>query len=414
MSTRVVRLVALAVVLVAGLTACSGSRPGTTSAGKTVLTFANWQWLEPGRGATLWQSMLRYQKSHPDVVFRKQAITRADYEKTLQTQIGAGGGPDVLIVPQALYAQLATADLLVPLSGVADDPHRAQETYHGRRLVYTWEVVNFGFFWNKKLLHRAGVQRPTDMPGLLAAARAVTAATGKPGFAVRSSTSELQPWWSDFGNFVYGYGGAWSRHGKLTIDDPHNVAAVAALKQLYRSGTMPVGDDASTFRSRFANGEIGMMFDNASVLFTILDGNKKLSADDVGVAPMPLPTDDSSQVTNFVGVSRNSPHQQAAMDFLRWLGSGPGQQAAARGIFPSLNATATAPPRQLTDRYPWIDAYRTQAKTAGGSPVIPGFELQTPQIATVVMQSIENVLVNDRDPAQALRDAQHAVEGLPS
>lgn len=380
--------------------------------GKVELSFANWQWLEPGRGERLWKSMLEYEKVNPKVTFKKVSATRAEYEKTIQTQMGAGTGPDVLIVPPGLLYQLAAADLLVPLEGVAEDPHLAQETHKGKRLAYTWEVVNFGFFWNKKLLDQAGVKPPTDMAGVLAAARAVTAKTGKPGFAVRSSTSELNPWWADFASWPYGFGGGWSKDGKLTINDPKNVEAVTALKKLYDSGSMPIGDDASTFRSRFANGEIGMMFDNASVLFTILEGNKQLASEDVGVATLPFPTDNSSQITNFVGVNKHSKHQAAAMDFIKWLGSQEGQRISAEGLFPTLNATATPPPDDIAAKYPWIKVYREQAKTAQGSPFIPGFELSTPQISTVVMKAIETVLVNNQDPAAALDQAQKAAEAV--
>lgn len=412
----------VAITATAGLllAACSGGGGSgddgpTDPNAKIELTFANWQWMEPGRGDKLWDSILKYQDEHPNVTFKRQEITRADYEKTLQTQMGAGGGPDLLIVPPAMLPELGEADLLVPLDGVSEEgnSHIADETYNGQRLAYTWEVVNFGFFWNKKLFEEAGIdEAPTDMAGVLAAAEAITEKTGKPGFAVRNSMNEEQPWWTDFANWIYGYGGAWSADGELTINDPHNVEAVAGLKELYDSGSMPVGDDASTFRSRFKNGEIGMMFDNASVLFTMLDGNDKLTSDDIGVATLPFPTDNSSQITNFVGVSQNSKNREAAMDVVRWLSSEEGQEATAGGIFPTLNATAAAPPADIVEKYPWIETYREQSATATGSPVITDFELQTPQIRTIVLKAVESVLVNDQDPAQALEQAQQAAGAL--
>ncbi|MGW4423224.1 ABC transporter substrate-binding protein [Streptosporangium sp. NPDC004631] len=408
-SFKGVTLLLAAAVALAG---CGADVETDGGNGKVELSFANWQWLEPGRGDRLWKSMLEYEKVNPKVSFKKVSATRAEYEKTVQTQMGAGGGPDVLIVPPALLHQLEAANLLVPLEGVADDPHIEKETLKGKRLVYTWEVVNFGFFWNKKLLAQADVKPPTDMAGLLTAASAITKKTGKPGFAVRTSTAELNPWWADFASWPYGFGGGWSKDGKLTINDPKNVEAVTALKKLYASGAMPIGDDASTFRSRFANGEIGMMFDNASVLFTILAGNKELTSEDIGVATLPFPTDNSSQITNFVGVNKNSKHQAEAMGFIKWLGSQEGQKASAEGVFPTLNATAAAPPDDVAAEYPWIKVYREQAKSALGSPFIPGFELSTPQISTVVMKAIESVLVNNQDPATALDQAQKAAEAV--
>lgn len=417
MQRSIIRAVAIAAAACLTLTACSTSETrdtATGSDGKVELTFANWQWLEPGRGEALWNSMLKYQEKNPNVALKKLEITRADYEKTLQTQMGAGGGPDLLIVPPALLPELATAGLLTPLEDVSEkgDGHVEQETFDGERLAYTWEIVNFGFFWNKNLLAEAGVEPPTDMDGVIEAAEAITAATGKPGFAARHSLNEEQPWWADFTNWPYGFGGGWSKDGELTIDDPKNVEAVTAFKKLYDSGAMPVGDDASTFRSRFKNGEIGMMFDNASVLFTMLDGNEVLTPNDIGVAPLPFPTENSSLITNFVGVNRNSDHAEEAMDFIRWLASPAGQESSAQGLFPTLNATAATPSADIVAEHPWIEAYSEGAKTAKGSPVIAGFELETPQIKTMVMKAIEGVLINGDDPADALKRVQEAAEAL--
>lgn len=417
MQRSIIRAAAIVTAACFALTACSSPQTAEDtkdSDEKVELTFANWQWLEPGRGEALWNSMLAYQEENPNVTLKKQEITRADYEKTLQTQMGAGGGPDLLIVPPALLPELAAANLLTPLEDVSEegDTHVEQENYDGERLVYTWEVVNFGFFWNKKLLAEAGVEPPTDMEGVVEAAEAITAATGKPGFAARHSLSEELPWWADFANWPYGFGGGWSRNGELTIDDPKNVEAVSALKELYDSGAMPVGDDASTFRSRFKNGEIGMMFDNASVLFTMLDGNEVLSSEDVGVATLPFPTDNSSLITNFIGVNNNSENAEAAVDFIRWLASPQGQESSAQGLFPTLNATSSAPSAEIVAQYPWIEVYREGAETAKGSPVIADFELETPQIKTIVMKAIESVLINDVDPADALKQAQESAEAL--
>lgn len=394
----------------AALVGCSSGAGGAS--GPAEIVFADWQWLEPGRGDRLWDAMNEFTKVNDQVTLKQESSTRADYEKKMQTEIGAGGGPDLLIVPQGLLYQMQSANLLLPLEGVEDDSLADQETFDGQRLVYGWELVNFGFIWNKSLLADAGVEPPTDMAGILAAAKQITAKTGKPGFAVRNSTNEMQPWWSDFQHWVYGYGGAWSADGKLTIANPQNVEAVMMLKKLYDSGSMPIGDDASTFRSRFAKGEIAMMFDNASVLFTILDGNKQLTSSDVGVAHLPFPTDNDSLVTNFIGINKNTKRPDEAMAFLKWLSSPDGQKVAAGGIFPTLNATATPPPADIVAKYPWIKVYAEAAKTAKGSPLIPGFELQTPQISTIIMKAIEKVLVSNADPTTSLQDAQKAAEAI--
>src|SRR5690606_8837509 len=137
---------------------------------------------------------------------------RSGYEQLIQTQIGAGAGPDLLVIPTGLLPELASARLLVPLTDEVSsegDVNLERESPEGERVVYTWEVSSYGFFWNKEILEQADVTPPHDMESLLAAAIAIKEKTGKPGFAVRSSLSEEAPWWEDFQSWIYGFGGSW-------------------------------------------------------------------------------------------------------------------------------------------------------------------------------------------------------------
>ena len=229
------------------------------------------------RGEQLWKAVTGYQQANPKAAMKQQAIPRKDYESTLKTQLGARGGPDILVIPDTFFPELAQAGLLEPVS-VQDVKFNATNDaakYKGEQLAYAWENVDYALFWNKKLLEQAGVQPPKDFASLLAAAKAIKEKTGNPGFAVRHQINEETPWWIDFSNWPYGFGGAWSKNGKLTIDAPENVAALKAYKQMYDSGAMPIGDDASTFRSKFQQGKIGMMIDNSSALYTMVNGNSR-------------------------------------------------------------------------------------------------------------------------------------------
>lgn len=410
---------AVAAVAAAGLvlTACSNGPEGTDGDEPVTLTFASWQWLEPGRGEALWEAMTAYSEANPNVTLEQQAVPRADYESTMSTQIGAGGGPDLLIVPPAFLFQAGDAGILAPLDGIlpADVeskllPNNERGVYDGERLGYTWEAVNWALIYNRNLLDEAGVDVPSTPDELVTAAEAVTAATGNPGFAVRHQTGEMQPWANDFASWPCGFGGGWAADGELTIDTPENIEAVELLKSLYDSGAMPIGDDASTFRSRFANGEVGMMIDNASVAFTVTTGDSAISSDDIGVAPLPFPTDDSSQIVNFIGVNANSDHVEAAQDFIAWLFSDEGQSLAADSVFPSTVGTDAQPSAELMEANPWVETYREQALTSTCSPLVPGFELQTPTITTIIMTQIESVLTQGVSVEQALSQAQQEAE----
>jgi len=121
MKMRFLGSVAISATAVVVLAACSGggatSGEGPTASGGT-LTFATWQWQEPGRGDLLWDGVTQYEKVNPDAKLKKQEVTRGDFEKTMSTQIGAGSGPDLLIIPAPFFPTLSASGALEPLDDV--------------------------------------------------------------------------------------------------------------------------------------------------------------------------------------------------------------------------------------------------------------------------------------------------------
>jgi multiple sugar transport system substrate-binding protein len=420
MRTRGFRLGAAMAVALLALTACGGATKDKKSAGDGgELVFANWQWLEPQRGEAIWQAVTGYQATNPKATFKQQAIVRGDYESTLKTQLGAHSGPDLLIIPDTFLPELGDSGILEPLDGVLDSAtEKTLNTtsqggkYKGKQLGFGWEVVNYALFWNTDLLKKADVTTPpTDMPSLVAAAKAIKERTGQPGFAVRHQIKEETPWWIDFSNWPYGFGGGWSKDGKLTINSPENVAAVTAYKQMYDSGAMAVGDDASTFRAKFKAGKLGMMIDNSSALFTMVDGNKTVPSTKVGAGPLPFPTKRSSQAGFFVGINKYGKNVNLAKDWLKWFYGQQAQTAAATALGASVIGTDAKPPASFVTANPWVPVFQKQAANSAGA-VIAGFESKTPQIRHAVLTEIEKVLVNNDDPAAALQRAQQAAEKI--
>jgi multiple sugar transport system substrate-binding protein len=417
MSIRKLIAVAATAGLAVSLAAGCGSDDASDGGGGE-LVFANWQWLEPNRGDQLWTTVTGFEQAKAGTKMKQQAVARKDYESTLKTQIGGRGGPDILIIPDTFLPELADAGALEPLDDVLSDAEKSSLNatsgagkYEGKQVGYAWEIVNYALFWNKDLLAKAGAQPPTDMPGLIAAAKAIKAKTGNPGFAVRHQINEETPWWVDFSNWSYGFGGAWSKGGKLTIDSPENVAAVTAYRDMYRSGAMAVGDDASTFRSKFQQGKIGMMIDNSSALFTMVNGNKVVPSTGVGASKLPFPTPNASQAGFFVGINKFAKNKALAKEWLRWFFGADVQAKAAAALGASVIGTDAKPPAQFVTANPWVPTFQAQTATSADA-VVDGFETKTAQIRHLVLTEVEKVLVAGEDPAAALARAQQAAEKL--
>jgi multiple sugar transport system substrate-binding protein len=426
MARRLAHLGAAVAVVLLTATACGsggskagggGDGPAASAGGE--LTISNWQWLEPNRGDKLWGVVTEYQKVNPKATFKKQSIARADYESTISTQLGAHNGPDLIIIPDTFFATVAKAGLLEPVDGAvpADEKKALNATndfgkYKGKQLAYTWETVNYAMFWNKALLAQAGVQPPKDFDSLLAAAKAIKEKAGVPGFAVRSQMGEETPWWVDFSNWPYGFGGQWSKDNKLTIDAPENIKAVTAFKQMYDSGAMATGDDASTFRTKFSQGKVGIMIDNSSALTTMVGGDKSVvKSTDVGAAPLPFGTSRSTNVGEWIGINKYSKNTALAKDFLRWLYTADAQKKLAAALGASSPGTNAPTDETFVQANPWVPVYKAQANDSRSS-VIEGFADKTPQIRHIVLSHVSEVLHNNVDPATAMKAAQTEAQKL--
>ncbi|WP_309070860.1 sugar ABC transporter substrate-binding protein [Arthrobacter sp.] len=409
-------------VFALALTACSGGGGGAQDDGPAAeeggtLTFANWQWLEPGRGEDILAAVKQYETVNPAATIETQEITRADYEKTVSTQIGSGGGPDIMIIPDPFFPELAASGALEPLDGILDPESEealrpSNETYQfeGEQLGLVWEAVPYALFYNDTIMSEAGVEPPGTAEELASAAKTIQDETGKTGFVVRHQLNEEAPWWTDYSNWVYGFGGAWSDGENLTINSEENVAAADAYLNAYNSGGFGVGDDASTYRSKFAAGEVGMVIDNSSALLTMVSGDG-VESSEVSASTLPFPGGGSAYAGFAIGINANSDNKELAKDFIKWMMTADAQSTFVEALFPSGIATDVEAPAELVEANPWIEAFYEQLDNSS-SVVIPGFETQTPQVRTIVLTQVERMLTTGISAQEAMDAAQQQAENL--
>lgn len=408
------------------LTACSGSpsdgpnesaAPGENPSG--TLTFANWQWLEPTRGDETWAAVSAYTEVNKGAKLEKQIVTRADYEKTINTQVGAGGGPDIFVIADGSYPALAASGALEPLDGVLTQeetaallPVNKDYVTDGKQLALVWNTTAYALYWNKNITDAAGISSvPTTIEELIEAAKTVKDKTGKTGFVVRHQMNEETPWWSDFSNWAFGYGGAWSNGKELTINSPENIAGLAALKEIYASGAFGIGDDASTYRSKFAAGEVGYVIDNAAALWTSVADNDIVPSKAVGAAVLPFPGGSSTAIGVTIAINAHSKNKELAKDFLRWMFTEDAQAALATSLFPGGVGTAATASQDLVNANPWVDAFYKQAADSQ-NVIVKGFGVKTPQISHIILTQVQRLLTSDISAKEAFDTAQKEAEAL--
>ncbi|MGI5186400.1 ABC transporter substrate-binding protein [Dactylosporangium sp. CA-152071] len=413
-------LLAAAVVASLSLTAACGDTDEPTKSAQDggALEITHWDLLAPSYGAKMWETFQGYQQQNPKATLTKQELTRADYETTIKTQIAAGGGPDVFAVADTFLPELAEAGVLEPLDGVFGADAKLNVTneggkWRGKQLAVTAQIAPYALLWNKDILAQAGVQPPTTPEELVTAAKTIKEKTGITGFAVRHRIAEENPWWIDFNNWPQGFGGGWSDGKTLTIDRPENIAALKAYKAVYDSGAFAVGDDASTFRTKFKEGKLAMLIDATGAPTAMI--SEKVPGTSIMSSKLPFPGKNTSQVGIYFVVNKHSKNKELAKDFLRWLVQPQPQQKLSEVIGnASTVAVDTTVPETYVKANPWVTAYRANAPFSHDA-VVDGFEAKTPQIRHIVLQWIEKVLLQNVPPEEALakaaQEAKAAVGG---
>lgn len=413
---RVLSLTATAAVVALGVSACasdSGADDPDATSPETVesisgeVSFGNWQWLEEGRGDRMWEAVSQFADEHSDVTLVKSETPFAQYADKLNTELGAGAGPDVFIVLDRQYATLAEAGVLEPLDGVVatDDLNSTNDNLviGDERLGVTWEQVSYGLLCNKNVMAESGIEElPTTVDELIDAGQKAVDA-GFEGFAVRHQMNEFNGWAYDFPSWVVGFGGGWSDGEQLTIDSPENIQGLEEYKRVFDSGIVPTGDDASTFRSKFKENQLACIIDNSGTPNALSVGGA-ITGEDIASGPLPFPEPGAHQKL-ILAVNANSDNKDAAKALVSWLTSADGQEA----LRPSIGAAAMATDIPIDAAYleemPWAAAYEDIGKTSrSGIPL--GFENRSDEIMREVLSAVERVVIEGADPAEELARVQ--------
>lgn len=180
-------------------------------------------------------------------------------------------------------------------------------------------------YYRKDLFEAAGIEVPTTLEELEAAAAALTdPSTGTYGIVLRGQRSAAV---TQFSSFLYSFGGNWvDEEGNSGLGTPEALAAYEYYGNLLRNygppGTLNMSWPQAI--AIFAQGQAAMYLD-ADILYTnVVDPNASLVVDTVGFAPFPAGPAGARpySVTSWaLGMNAGSANQGAAWEFVRWATS---------------------------------------------------------------------------------------------
>jgi multiple sugar transport system substrate-binding protein len=376
---------------------------------KTVLTFAGATFAEAGRGDKLRAWVDKFNKSQDKIDVQPIAIPFSTLANTVFTQMGGGGGPDLVRFDQIDFYAAVPANRLLPFDDdIKDGDYKfsAPNDYlkvNGKRYGVAFEISNYVLLYNKTLLKDG--KAPATFDEFLEVAKAATG-NGTFGFAFRATMAERAGFWQDVCNFVFGFGGRFSDDkGNPTLNSPKVVEGVAAYKKVYDLGATPKGADAATYRRMFWEGKLAMEVDNGGVagIFNQQAPNLPLAA-----APSPFPTRAQGLILAPLTVNANTKNKDAAFTFVKWTLQPENQKELQDILGASSVATKVDRSPQDVAAKPWLQVYDDQTPNSVPQLVL-GLETKTPEIQQIVLEQVLKVLQGGVAPQKAMDDAQQLV-----
>jgi multiple sugar transport system substrate-binding protein len=392
--------------LAASALALIAANPKAFAQSKEIITFAGVTFSEAGRGDRLRAWVDKFNKSQDKIEVQPIAMPFATLANTVFTQMGGGGGPDLVRFDQIDYYAAVAAKRILPLDELLAEGRytfTAPDKYlqvGGNRYGIPFEISNYVLLYNKSLLKDG--KPPATFDEFLATAKATTG-DGVYGYAFRATMAERPGFWQDLCNFVYGFGGRWSDDaGQLTLNSPKVVEGVTAYKRVYDAGVTPKGTDAATYRRMFWENKLAMEVDNGGVAGIFYQQAPNLA---LAAAPSPFPTRAQGLILAPLTVNANTKHKDAAFTFVKWVLQ-PENQKDLQGLLGASSvATVVERPAEDLARQPWLKVYDDQ--TPHSVPqLVAGYETKTPEIQQIVLEQVLKVLQGGADPQKAMDDAQ--------
>lgn len=366
-------------------------------------------------GEELMRSLLdKFQSQNPGIRVRFQQLSWDFGLDKVITSIAAGNPPDVVELGTDWVPQFAASGVLQDITEETasfKDQYLLWDpvTYRGRVYGVPWLAGTRILFYNRDLFVQAGLdpnKPPATWDELLRAAKAIEG-LGPDIHGIGLHVAEAYAPWQQFLPFAWGNGAqildeSWSRS---LVDQPPMVEAMKFYKSLKPYALV---ERQPQINQLFAEGKIGIQISGSWNFAVIPRMNPTLN---YGVGLLPKPAADRGTPASFAGgemlvIMKNSKHREAALALAKFLIQE--EQAmtiveAQRNIVPTAKAAIHQP---YYETRPEQRLVFQQVQYAVAPPPHPAWV----QIQERITRAIEEVILNDADPEQALQRASADID----
>jgi multiple sugar transport system substrate-binding protein len=292
-----------------------------------------WQYVFDSRVQAMDKLIANFQAANPDITVKHTTFPYADYQTRVVAAKVAGQGPDVVQLFYGWTDQFVNGGLVQPLDPVVF-PHAEIESeffpivsamkrgddYYGVPTA----VRSLALFYNKAIFAEAGIEPPTNLEELLAAAKATTKYDGGGNITSAGITMDMggqdHHWWREV--LVRQNGGApYDAEGNVAYNDAAGAAAIKFYTDLQTEHKVGLVGFMDEGQAAFRAGLAAMTIDGTFRLGAFAGnpfewGVVELPADANGMR-----SNYSSYFANGIGATAKGEELEAANKFLKYISS---------------------------------------------------------------------------------------------
>ncbi len=293
-----------------------------------------WQYFFDARVEAMETLIENFEAANPDITVKMTHFPYADYRTKVAAAIPAGEGPDVVQLFYGWLNDYVAADLIQPLPSDVFPASKIDAEFFpmvqamkegDQYWALPTAVRSLALFYNKRLLEEAGVEPPTTLDEMIAAAKAMTKRDGAGNLTqvgmTAGMTAQDHHWWRE--GLVRQFG------GEPYVDDYQtvNYNNEAGLEALNFYSSLFMGDDAVTSigfmdepQAAFKAGRAGLHIDG-SFRIGSLEGQRGLNW---GVTELPATADGTqsnyaSYWVNAITTKAEGEKYDAAVKFMEYI-----------------------------------------------------------------------------------------------
>lgn len=367
----------------------------------------------------------QYQTEHPNITIELDSLNTDQQKLKLKTQAASKEVPDITVVnPSAQMKPFVEAKLFAPLNDMLDQNGLKATFQEGLLDWYSFDNNTYALpdgnniavvFYNKELFEKAGVNVPTTFEELLEVVK-----TLKEKGITPIAIGEKDSWTGSFlfMNMLLRTNGPGFLKDvldkKKTFEDPAFQEAVSAFQSLVTAGAFQEGAtsfDYNAGENIFKTGKSAMYF-----MGTWATGGIETSSVNGKVGVFKFPTINGKGDPNefmlapgsAFAISANSEHLQETKDFLNWF-----MLKFPKEAFDAKGAVGIG---QIVEGDFKAAGYSDMAmEVLGLFKEVKGGDLafdntMNPGTAQVHLNSIQNLFVEKKDPAEVGKEHQAAYE----